>query len=548
MSAIHGADPLAEPSLAQHRSKKDGDHSQPRDSTVRRDWSLILAITLTAVAGIAVLVWSYHDGLILAYWDSQSHLNIARRVLDSRTPGIAQLGTVWLPVPHILMLPFIWIDSLWHTGLAGSIVGLLCFVATAATLFLSIRLITGHEAAAWIGLVVFLSNPNVLYIQTTPLTEPVLLMSMTASAYYLLKWSQHNTYTNLIMAGLLAVLAVGSRYDGWFFAAVSGLVVLLTAYLRSHDPGRAEGVTLAYAAFPVYATFLWVFYNWLIFGDPLAFQRGEFSAQFQQEQVAQAGALLTKHNIVLSVQTYTWAVIDNVGWLVLGLSVIGVLVHIRFTRFRHDGLVPYLFLSPYPFNILALWLGQTVIQLPQSEPPGYFNVRYGLIVLPGLAIFIGYLYSKVAARVRGALILSLALILLLVQTWFWIPDWPHSVPIVAEGLNSQATNPELIRAAEYLGNHYGGGGILIDDTQPHIIMAAHIDMREYVATFSGKLWREALAHPSLTVHWIVMNTNNHADRVVAAVRDNPSLQNYTLVYEDHGVEIYRRNSDQAMIP
>ena len=33
--------------------------------------------------------------------------NIARRIVDSRTPGYDQVGTVWLPLPHWLMLPFV---------------------------------------------------------------------------------------------------------------------------------------------------------------------------------------------------------------------------------------------------------------------------------------------------------------------------------------------------------------------------------------------------------------------------------------------------------
>ena len=41
--------------------------------------------------------------------DSISHLQIAARTLDSPTAGFAQLGGVWLPLPHVLMLPLVWI-------------------------------------------------------------------------------------------------------------------------------------------------------------------------------------------------------------------------------------------------------------------------------------------------------------------------------------------------------------------------------------------------------------------------------------------------------
>src|SRR5262249_8985200 len=110
-----------------------------RSDTAHRDRSLLIVVGLTAMVGLIALFLSYTHNLILAYNDSASHLNIARRVLDSRSPGIAQLGTVWLPVPHLLMQPFVYVDFFWHTGLAGSCVGLLCLEVTALSLFMATR-------------------------------------------------------------------------------------------------------------------------------------------------------------------------------------------------------------------------------------------------------------------------------------------------------------------------------------------------------------------------------------------------------------------------
>ncbi|EKD64432.1 MAG: hypothetical protein ACD_50C00390G0012, partial [uncultured bacterium] len=61
----------------------------------------------------------YFNGLGLAYNDARSHLDIGRRVVEGLKPGLAQLGSVWLPLPHILMVPSIWNDFMWHSGLAG---------------------------------------------------------------------------------------------------------------------------------------------------------------------------------------------------------------------------------------------------------------------------------------------------------------------------------------------------------------------------------------------------------------------------------------------
>src|ERR1700686_3136742 len=79
------------------------------------------------VAGVAVLVslfsflYYLQRGDLLLYGDAVAHINIARRVFDSQTPGLLQLGTVWLPLPHLLMIPFIFSDAMWRSGIAGSI-------------------------------------------------------------------------------------------------------------------------------------------------------------------------------------------------------------------------------------------------------------------------------------------------------------------------------------------------------------------------------------------------------------------------------------------
>ena len=81
----------------------------------------------TRVALIAVLVslssflYYFQRSDLLLYGDAVAHINIARRVVDSQTPGLLQLGTVWLPLPHLLMIPFIFSDAMWRNGAGGSI-------------------------------------------------------------------------------------------------------------------------------------------------------------------------------------------------------------------------------------------------------------------------------------------------------------------------------------------------------------------------------------------------------------------------------------------
>ena len=59
---------------------------------------------------------------IVYYGDAISHLVISREIFDSLSPGFGQVGTVWLPMTHLLLLPFVISNFLFHSALAGTIV------------------------------------------------------------------------------------------------------------------------------------------------------------------------------------------------------------------------------------------------------------------------------------------------------------------------------------------------------------------------------------------------------------------------------------------
>ena len=511
--------------------------------------TMLKVAALALAVGSVSLVWSLCADVILAYSDTLSHLNIARRLLDSRTPGVAQLGTVWLPVPHILMLPLVWLDPLWQTGLAGSVVGLLCLTATSLSLFASIRLITHQPAAAWVGLAVLLTNPNLLYLHTTALTEPVLLMTMTSSAYFLLRWTRAGKAPSLMAAGILCMLAIGSRYDGWFFAAVCTGIVLIVTLTRSRSRDVAEGLTLAYCVLPVFGMFLWLYYNWLIWSDPLEFLHGPFSAEVMQNQIAEAGVLKTNGDLLLSTLTYSLTVVHNTGVLVLILGVAGLIVYTLRLRRLGGSLASYAFLAAYPFNILALYVGQTTISLPESSPPGYFNVRYGAMMVPGVALFTAYAFDQLSRVLPPRLWGSTAGAILALQATIYVPRWPLSIITVADGLIGTSARPPRSDAARYLAAHYRGGGILIDDDKnPQAVFEAGVPMREYIGTFSGNLWQQALTDPGSQVEWVFVGTRTREDRVAAALlRSNVLQREFALEFEDpaRGQAVYHRAGAHA---
>jgi hypothetical protein len=104
----------------------------------------VLAVCFSA----ALILTSRDSGSLVYYGDAVSHLVIPRLVFDSVTPDLPQFGTV-LPITHIMMLPFVASDFLFHTGLAGTLVSAFSF-------FLLLYRITKIE---------FSSTPAALYVK-----------------------------------------------------------------------------------------------------------------------------------------------------------------------------------------------------------------------------------------------------------------------------------------------------------------------------------------------------------------------------------------------
>ncbi len=147
-------------------------------------WPVAVAGVLAALVSACAVWLSWRHGWILYYGDAEAHLNIARRIIDSRTPGYGQIGTVWLPLLHLLMLPLVAYNRLWTSGLAGAIPPAICFVAGVTFLFAAVRRVFSSTAAGATAAALCALNPNALYLQSAPMTEALFFASLAALLYF----------------------------------------------------------------------------------------------------------------------------------------------------------------------------------------------------------------------------------------------------------------------------------------------------------------------------------------------------------------------------
>lgn len=497
-----------------------------------------LALVICAVcASVCAAVWSYQTHSILLYGDAHSHLLIARRVFDNVTPGLAQLGDVWLPLPHIVMAPLAANDFLWRTGLAGTLTSMPCYLIASIYVFLTARRLTHDSRASFVGSLLFVLNPNILYLQTTPLSETVLFATLTAASYYFVAWSQTDELRDLVAAALATLMATVSRYDGWALLLALIAAIILIDWRRGQPRAKMLADVILFTTLGGIGIILWFVWNLVIFGSPTAFLSGSFSSQAQTEAFIQGGFADTYHNLWETLRYYSIAAAESIGPVLFALGTLAVVYFLIRRRLSNDALAATTILIPFAFYSVAFFLGQDVMYVPHATHPPYFmyNARFGAEMAAPAAVFMATLVEP--AR-RWLLRAEVPLTLVIIAQSVLI-SWGGVISL-QDGQTGASCYPGHAVVA-YLAQHYDGGRILIDEYHTQMDLSpANIAFRDEIYEGDGAVWAEALQTPSKYVEWIIVAP----DDLISQQIDTQSLafrRNYSLVVVDNvkGATLWR---------
>ena len=409
----------------------------------RGEFGLVCAF-LTVVISLAAFYF-YRQGFILYYGDAQAHLNISRSLVDSRTPGYDQLGTVWLPLLHVICLPFVQSDWLWSNGLAGTMPVSFCFVIAGICLYSAAKENFHSHAAAIVVLVCFALNPNVLYLASIPMTEVVFLAGLTGFLLALLRFRRTQKFS-YIAAGVLACWLMSlTRYDGWFLIPFAALAL---GYCSAR---RRILVAVTFCAAASLVPLYWMAHNFWETGNALDFYNGPYSAVAIQGGKPYPGY----HDWTTAIRYYYEAgkMCSGIGLILLGA--VGLVCALFKRKFLACG---FLLLTP-AFYVWSMHSSKgSPIFLPSLWPHGYYNSRYGIAVEVACAFAAG---AIVTTRARTLMPLLLALVA--VGPWLVNPSRENWICWMESQKNSDSRRAWTARAAVFLRSEYrNGDGVLTE--------------------------------------------------------------------------------------
>jgi hypothetical protein len=509
--------------------------------TVRDRGARSIAYLASATSLIALVYFAYR-GETLAYTDSISHLQIARRVIDSPTNGLAQLGGVWLPLPHLLTVPLVGVDALYFSGLAGIVVSMAAYVTTSVLLYKTILDLTAHRVAAVAGALVFVLNPNVLYMQSTPMTELLLFACLAGMVYGVQRWVVTDHYRYLVWAGVWGLGGSLTRYEAWVLVFALTLVVAWVAWRRHRTYRRVEGTSLAFLYFAGFGIAAWLLWNQLVFGNPLNFQNGDYakpSLWVSEDEIAIG-------SWELSFKTYFFAMVENLGYVLTVALILGLAAMVVRERLALRTLPVLSYATLFAFFVFALEQGQRPLHVLQYGN-GLYNVRFGLLtVLPG-AVLIGYLVSLVADRWRAREAVAVLVPILLVLQLGRAALAPElrivSLRDPVESLASSASDA-ADQVTDFLRWNDDGGLILMESFgNERVLFNAQIPPGRNLYEGSYRMWEPALEDPhEYDVRWIIMRRTDNPDLVYRALHNTAGLDGYRQVYRNSIYFVFREDS------
>lgn len=515
----------------------------------RLNLNYVIGALTVIISGI--IAWRVNSlGLTTILTDQNAHLNFARLVTDSMTPGLSQIG-FWPPLLHILMVPFVAIDSWYRNGIAGYLLLAPFLIIAEISIYKLCLLFTKNKLLSFLGAILLLTNPYLLYLTATPMMETLYLANLFATAFFIARWITTNRFSDLLLAGLFVSLTTLSRFEGILLVPLTFLIVFVQMLRRKKAYQEIEATLILFLIPILMGIGLIFFYGWIIGNDPLAFARGEFSpgvktSIIETEKSYTKGDLLTSFTYLIHASYYM------LGKFQVILGIVSSIIMLLFYRSFAVWSASVILFSPFFFDLLAVFRGQVSIYVPEFLPYQFHNERFGLYWI-GLAIFAIILFLNILnqrnfqgnlatiSKKTFIILVSITLIILNISYLYKI-SFEDNFSVM--GATVSAIDPSIKDIAEnFSKEHYDFGKILIMRIHfDPFIRESELSLNSYIFEANYQYWEQSLESPWLFTRWVVMSSNSLRahDKIFQRWEGSPVFSKYYKAVLDNGsVRIYK---------
>lgn len=239
----------------------------------------------------------------------------------------------------------------------------------------------GGRTAVWWTVILVAIFPADIFITYSGLAEPIYIFFILLASYFIAIAFLEHRWTRAdwaIGAGVVTLLAAATHYIGWFLAF---FVIVVLGYCAVQSFLRREfkafwlyviGISLC-AIFPL----LWLFNNFVIFGDPLHFTRT--ALQYQADYAGNL-SLRGKLGIVFKVLLTTLPILCGLG----GFALI---------YFARKSVQKIFYLAPAFIIFALLWLSTFLAYTAPYQEPRYVVV-FGWAIMPFIAGWLSALWLQ----------------------------------------------------------------------------------------------------------------------------------------------------------
>jgi hypothetical protein len=480
----------------------------------------LLVAVAVGLTGVAAAVHYANAGLTVSHYDARAHLVVARRIFDSLFPGWQQVGGVWLPLPHLLNMIPVQVDAWYRSGASAVAISVLSMATAAWALSSMLIRTTGSRIAAAAGAVLLMGNPNLLYLQSTPMTEPLLFATTLLAIMWTAAWLDENPSSGWMKPGLALAAACMTRYEA--LPITAAIIALACAVLlrRGASYAAVRRAAVRLAVFPMLALALFTLNSRWTMG--LWFIPRDF---FVPENIEALGRPLEAWRQVhvglheLSGTALVWAAYA-------GLALSGL----AFVRSRARA--PLVLVAALAAAAILPWYAYL-----QGHP---FRIRYDVpLVVAASAL------SACGVALLPALVRPFAAVAVVAAALIQAAPLDRSAPLIVES-QRDAHNMEGRRAVTaYLARHYDGGGILASMGSlahyMHDLSHAGFRIRDFVHEGNGELWPYALGGARAVVGWVLIEEQAEGGDALwhQQRRSEKFLAGFERVAEGGGVALYR---------